>query len=287
MEGDLIMGRSYAETIVYFNKTPQGIVCPHFYELRWAFGCNYDCQWCYLLGTSFGKKHFRAYDINTVLKHTARALREIKEPQIFNSGELSDSYPSHPNIQAIMDLFETQSRHKLLLLTKTADASSLINKQRKQVIYSCSLNANPVSTRWEKLAPSPIERIRAAKQVAEAGYEVRARIDPIVPIEGWKQHYAELVNMMDDVPFSRITLGTLRGLQRTINFSKKLGKDTSWTTYFSTTTKWGKKISDESRFDIYSFMIDLLKPRTVAICKETDEMVSRLGLTDLMCNCVW
>jgi len=279
--------RSYKDTVVYFDKTPKGIACPHFYELRWAFGCNFDCQWCYLLGTSFGKKHFRAYDINVVLRHTSRALREIQEPQIFNSGELSDSYPNHPSIQAIMDLFETQTRHKLLLLTKTANASSLIKKTRKQVIYSCSLNALPVSTRWEKLAPSPFDRINAAKQVADAGYEVRARIDPIVPVEGWRDQYADLVDMMSDVSFSRITLGTLRGRQRTINFAKKLCKDTSWTEYFSTTTKWGKKLSDESRFEIYTFILDLLKPGTASVCKETDEMVARLGLKNARCNCVW
>jgi len=157
------MRRSYDDTIVYFDKTPAGIACPHFYELRWAFGCPYDCQWCYLLGTSFGKKHFRAYDLDTTLRHLTRAFREIREPQVFNSGELSDSLPEHPNLQAVMNLFESQSRHKLLLLTKTANASSLLKKPRKQVIYSCSLNALPVAARWEKLAPSPLERIKAAK----------------------------------------------------------------------------------------------------------------------------
>ena len=279
--------RSYKDTVVYFDKTPKGIVCPHFYELRWAFGCNFDCQWCYLLGTSFGKKHFRAYDLDTTLLHLARALREIQEPQIFNSGELSDSYPNHPNMQAIMDLFETQSKHKLLILTKTANGSGLITKQRKQVIYSCSLNAPPVAATWERLAPSPLDRLKAAKQVADAGYEVRARIDPIVPVEGWKDHYAELVEMMSEIPFSRVTIGTLRGLQRTINFARKLGKDMSWTEYFSTTTKWGKKISDESRLEVYRFMLDLLKPRTVAVCKETDGMVTQLGLKNIRCNCIW
>jgi spore photoproduct lyase len=148
------------------------------------------------------------------------------------------------------------------------------------------LNALPVSQRYEKLAPSPTDRIKAAKQVAEAGYEVRARIDPIVPIEGWK-NYAELIGMTSDVPFSRITLGTLRGLHRTINFARKLGKDISWTEYFGTNTIWGKKLSDESRLEIYRFMIDHLKLNTVAINKETVGMVSMLGLKQLKCNCVW
>jgi spore photoproduct lyase len=279
--------RTYEDTIAYFDKTPEGIACPHFYELRWGFGCPFDCQWCYLLGTGWGKKNFRAYDLSTILGHLGKAFQEIQEPQIFNAGELSDSLPNHPNMIAIMDLFETQSRHKLLLLTKTADGSSLIEKPRKQVIYSCSLNALPVAGRWERLAPSPLDRLKAAKGVADAGYEVRARIDPIVPVEGWKESYAELVRMMDEVLFSRVTLGTLRGLQRTIIFARKLGKDMSWTNYFSTTTKWGKKLSDESRFEIYTFILDLLRPRIVAVCKETDEMVARLGLKNIRCNCIW
>ena len=92
--------------------------------------------------------------------------------------------------------------------------------------------------------------------------------------------------MMADVQFSRITLGTLRGLQRTVNFARKLGKDMSWTEYFSTTTKWGKKLSDESRLEIYGYLMDLLKPKPAAVCKETDEMVEQLGIKELRCNCV-
>jgi len=34
-------------------------------------------------------------------------------------------------------------------------------------------------------------------------------------------------------------------------------------------------------------MIDLLKPNTVAVCKETIEMIEKLGIKELRCNCVW
>jgi len=40
--------------ITRFDKTPmptgrRSVVCPHFLELKWAYGCPYDCAWCYLL----------------------------------------------------------------------------------------------------------------------------------------------------------------------------------------------------------------------------------------------
>jgi len=42
--------------ITRFDKTPlpqkpTDVICPHFLELKWAYGCPYDCAWCYLKGT--------------------------------------------------------------------------------------------------------------------------------------------------------------------------------------------------------------------------------------------
>jgi three-Cys-motif partner protein len=42
--------------ITRFDKTPlpkkpTDVICPHFIELKWAYGCPYDCAWCYLKGT--------------------------------------------------------------------------------------------------------------------------------------------------------------------------------------------------------------------------------------------
>jgi hypothetical protein len=52
-------------------------------------------------------------------------------------------------------------------------------------------------------------------------------------------------------------------------------------------TRPSMPLSDESRLEVYGFMLDLLKPRTVAVCKEADEMVTQLGLKNIRCNCIW
>ena len=38
-----------------FDKTPDSVVCPHFYELILSNGCIYDCSYCYLKLTFRGK----------------------------------------------------------------------------------------------------------------------------------------------------------------------------------------------------------------------------------------
>jgi DNA repair photolyase len=247
------------------------------------------------VGTSFGKKNFREYPIDQISKHVKKALSHIRTPSIFNSGELSDSIPSHPNVRLLMDLFETQNRHRLLLLTKSTNVSSLVlgaqSGRRQQSIYSCTVNAYSVAKRWELEAPNPYDRIKALKKVINAGMEGRCRIDPVVPIAGWHQKYDDIVDRIIDASPKRVTIGTTRGLTRTLNFGRKLGYDMSWAEYLSVSTRWGKKICDETRREIYGRLIDRLRSGgivEIGICKETVEMAKEFDMDrDMKCNCAW
>lgn len=160
----------------------------------------------------------------------------------------------------------------------------------RQVIVSFSLNAFPVAERWEKGAPPVPKRIEAAKKVADAGYEVRIRIDPMIPVENWKEYYIQLIDEIFTrfVP-ERITLGSLRGLQSTINGTN----DTSWVKYLKESSNWGRKIDFTTRCRIYKTIIGYLSDKYnyshIALCKETKAMWEKLGMdwTQIRCNCVW
>ena len=91
----------------------------------------------------------------------------------------------------------------------------------------------------------------------------------------------------------RITLGTPRGLQKTLRFTK----DRSWLEFFSEKsddTGWGRKIPFIKRKDIYLFISDKLtelgfSKSRVSICKETQTMWTELGwdFKKCKCNCIW
>ena len=286
--------------IVYFAKTPFDIVCPHFWELRWAFGCPFDCAYCYLQGTGRGNKNPRYRPEKKVIAAINKAFKHeyfIKHPSIFNSGELSDSLMNPTYMRRYADFFETQNRHKLLLLTKSHRVGWLTGEPRKQTIASFSLNATEVWRRWEKRTSSPQQRISAAKELLESGYEVRIRIDPIFPIENWKRHYEDLIYyMISELPSypDRITLGTPRGLAKTLIFAK----DRSWERIAFTGkpeyTGWGKKAPKSLRKEIYLFFYNKLEnlgfdKSRIALCKETRSMWKDLDLNSdfCKCNCVW
>ena len=213
----------------------------------------------------------------------------LTHPSVFNSGELADSLMFPKAIAQIADKFEQQNRHKLLLLTKSANAKFLIEKTRKQTIVSFSLNSREAWERWEHKTPPPEKRIKAARKLQEAGYEVRIRIDPIFPITGWKEQYQRLLEFLFKHLLyqpERITLGMPRGLKKTLIYSK----DRSWAQGMTEKSGWGTKLPSTLREEVYNFFLEKLKDfkldtAKVALCKETRSLVQELGLRQ-KCNCV-
>jgi spore photoproduct lyase len=286
-----------------FDKTPPPInqtdvICPHFLELKWAYGCPFDCAWCYLKGTF----RFRPEKTKPVIKdfekielHTRRFLSEVTTPEILNTGEIADSLmwegSSDPFSKFIIPMFEEQNKHKVLFVTKSNNIRNLLEiNPHNQAIMSFSLNADEVAKRWENRAPSVSRRLEAAQKLNEAGYEVRIRIDPMVPVPDWDKHYPNLVEQIFArfIP-TRITLGSLRGLQSTINGCT----DKSWQEYLTERSNWGKKVEFTTRYVMYSTIINQLKQEfnyeEVALCKETVAMWEKLGMDykNIKCNCVW
>lgn len=288
--------------ITRFDKTPlpkrnSDIICPHFLELKWAYGCPYDCSWCYLKGTF----RFRPEGTSPVIKeyekielHAMKFLEECEIPEILNTGEIADSLmgenSNRPFSKFIIPIFESQKIHKVLFLTKSCNIKNLLELgSHNQVIMSFSLNAIEVADKWEK-APKIMKRLEAAQRLCEDGFEVRIRIDPMVPIDNWEKHYLHLIDLIFEklIP-ERITLGSLRGLQSTINGCT----DKSWVKYLSEGSNWGRKVNKKLRYQMYSKIINYLKEKhnykNVALCKETLEMwkMFRMNFKEIKCNCVW
>jgi len=287
---------SYGKGIVsLFDKTPQDIACGKFWEVRWAYGCPLDCNYCYLRGTMRGKMKPSPLKTEHVFKAIDEAFSNITTPSIFNTGELSDSlmYPSL--MEKIVDRFEEQDKHKVALLSKmgTRNVDFLIKKLRKQTICAWSVNASEVAKRWEKSAAPPDERILAAKLVSEIGYDTRIRIDPIFPIFEWKKHYERIIEkILSSLNPQRIILGTPRGLWKTIKYAREANIDMSWENYFSEDSGWGKKLAFRQRKEIYEFFFEKLTSlgydsKKITMCKETVSMWNDLKIpyVPMTCNC--
>ena len=289
-----------------FEKTPtpirdEDVLCPHFLELAWAGGCIYNCAWCYLKGTYRWRRN-QSGTVPPLFKDRALIERDLREflnsgspPEILNTGELCDSLMTEQSSEPFSELVMPKvlgSKHRLLFLTKGVHVEHFLkNEWQKNAILSWSINADPVAKRWERGAPPVEERLKVAQSVMEAGYEVRLRIDPIVPIPDWEDAYGRLLDeVFDHLWPERITLGTLRGLASTLAMSV----DKSWAIYLSEYSNWGKKTPFELRRQLYKVLVEGLNTfgfERVGVCKETLKMwryLRQLGLRSepMICNCL-
>jgi spore photoproduct lyase len=289
-----------------FEKTPtpirdEDVVCPHFLELAWAGGCAFNCSWCYLKGTYRWRRNPSGI-VPPSFKNRTLVEKDLRDfidsgspPEVLNTGELCDSLMSEKMPEPFSEFIMPKvlgSKHRLLFVTKGVQVEHFLrNEWQRNAILSWSVNADSVAEQWERGAPTVEERLKAAQSVMEAGYEVRLRIDPIVPTVGWEDDYRRLIDQVfDHIWPERITLGTLRGLASTLAMSV----DKSWTVYLSENSNWGKKSAFELRRRLYEVMVDSLRNHgfeRIGVCKETLKMwryLRHLGLWSepMTCNCL-
>jgi len=217
---------------------------------------------------------------------------------VLNAGELSDAlvYDHWTEMSSwLVPLFGEQKNHKLLFLTKSSNVGGLLGLPHNgKTIVSFSINALEVSKRFETGAPSPIERLKAAKRCQDAGYPVRLRIDPMIPIEGWEGEYIELMALVGGhgVKPERITVGSLRyfpGVKTMVRASDRPGKDV-----FDYGREWTKtdgrfRVDYKVRVEMYRLILGYIllywEETGFGICKETEELWGEMGVARDICNC--
>jgi spore photoproduct lyase len=290
---DIIERPRRSKFIRYFDKTPPGIVCPHFHILAHGNGCLFRCAYCYLQLTFRGKVG------PTVFTNVGDMLAEVdaflarEEPAVLNAGELSDALALDDRTGLTKELvprFAAQGRHLLLLLTKSANVDNLLNLDHKgRTVVSFSVNAADVAAKYELGSPSPAERVAAARRAAQAGYRIRFRLDPVIPVPGWEDSYpAILEQLLEQAPPERVTFGSLRYFPNVKTYARKLGRDASAFDYASehTAADGRRRVPTPLRLRIYKHLMDLVPAGVeTGLCKETEACHRALGIEKVACNC--
>lgn len=282
-----------------FDRTPPGINCPHFWILSWGLGCPYQCSYCYLMSTlryqgtnPIVYKNLDSFEVWDWLKKHKKC--------VLNAGELADSLAfSTDYIGLLAPSFNVnENENKLLLLTKSANINPLLELDPKNIIVSFSINAPSVRLRFEHGTALIKDKIEAAKTLKGLGFDVRIRIDPIIPVVDWELEYEKLIDLILNsfIP-DRITLGTLRYFPGVKVMAKKLkrdGKDSVFTYYVEMSVE-DKRYRLKDRKEIYEYMIrNLLDSnfKNIGICKETLDTFEHLDKKGIkidknFCNCTW
>ncbi len=284
------------------------IECFRFWQLVVAGGCPYRCAYCFLQTVPWWFR-FRPDELyGLVYTNVDDMVEEIKEwladpiPKMIIAGELQDGLVFDSAYKKtsgkalthhIIPLFAAQKRHRLIFLTKSAQIQHALElTPTPQVVFSWSVNAEEVGTKWEHGAPLPSERFAAAEKMKKAGWPIRFRLDPMIPYPNWKKGYGETIRRINALSPEMVTLGSLRatsynGLR---NASKANGRDESIFDYLTEEkdpSGFKYRLPFEKQVEMFRFAMSHLKTSIKpALCKEDRALWKALGLQFDGCHCL-
>ena len=185
-----------------------------------AEGCPAHCQYCYLAGSLSGPPVTRVYaDVDEILGAlapyvgegtiTSRSRARREEGTTFEASCYTDplalEHLTGSWERAVRFFGEWDADVQLRWTTKYADVgpfTELAHAGRTRVRFS--VNARPVTTRFEGGTARLEDRVAALGRLARSGYPVGLTIAPIMPLPDWREEYGALLDLvaaeLDGVP---------------------------------------------------------------------------------------
>ena len=187
-----------------------------YWILNVAFGCPYDCSYCFLQCYSNFPGIIIAENLEDFFLEIDNLYKKIKRPIRLGTGEFSDSLALDHITEYSKKFIEYFKDKNILfeLKTKSKNIENLLNtKPIENIIISWSLNPQIIIDTEELSTASLEERIKSAYLLQKAGYKLAFHFDPIIYVDNWEFLYKEVIYKLYKnlkPPFSWMSLGTLR-----------------------------------------------------------------------------
>ena len=192
-----------------------------------GFGCRFECEYCFL--QQYQNLHAILLPANVqdfLAKIDGVNWRKgpFDRPRI-GSGEFTDSLVFDELTQYTQDIvpfFRARPHLQFEFKTKSTCIEGLLRAGgAENVVIGWSVNAPEFIKNTEHFTPDLTARLKAAAEVARAGYRLGFHFDPVVPFDGWKEAYSQAAEQISQsVPLEKvawISVGLLR-------FSRELKK---------------------------------------------------------------
>jgi len=198
--------------------TPAYLGCNYFI-INADINCPLDCSYCIL-------QLYLSNPLITVHANTGDLWRQLddfldeKHNRFLRigTGELGDSLVlDHITARSteMIDYFRSRPSALFELKTKTLNVDNILSaRPSDNTVIAWSLNAEKIAQKEEKGAPTVMDRIEAARVVAERGFSVAFHFDPLILYPGWEKGYEAVIDALftaiNTDRIAWISLGSLR-----------------------------------------------------------------------------
>lgn len=205
---DVFPGYSWQELRDGRRERGRGVLCHTAVEIQSAVGCAFDCSYC-----PYSRFVCVRLDVERFVDRVAELAARRRGQSLYKLNNRTDTFGLEPEYglsRALVERFAALDGKYLMLYSKGAEVDDLVDvDHRGKTIASFTLTPEPVAALLEPGAPPPSARLAAIEKLAGAGYPIRVRLSPIVPLRGWREAYASLERLGAVAAPDMITLWTL------------------------------------------------------------------------------
>ncbi|HWI60319.1 MAG TPA: spore photoproduct lyase [Symbiobacteriaceae bacterium] len=174
------------------------------FHLPLAGGCPGACQYCYLASTYEMRPFIRLYvNLEEILAEAADRIR-IKAPDVttFEGSSTADTLALEHlggSISECIRFFADQEYGRFRFVTKFDTVDHLLNiDHRGRTKVRFSINSDHVIRNFEQHTASLVERVEAARKMADAGYPLGFIVAPIIRHDDWVEGYTDTFRLLAD-----------------------------------------------------------------------------------------
>ena len=269
-------------------------VCQNAHDLHSAWGCLHACDYC-----NIGEFLNILLNLEEMVERLDQTLDAHPWCQLYKYDNQTDTITFEPEYGAselMVGYFAGRADEYLMLDTKSDNVDHLLElDHRGHTIVSLTISCDTVARQIEKNSPGTSERIEAARKCQQAGYHVRVRFSPIVPIKNWREENAAMIEeLLTKVRPDVLTMDALAllGYDRLVECFDISLLEESYVQMARDLYSgeppgkpfWpaGKQMfPHEARAEIYRFFIEQMRALDpdlpISLCDETPEMWEEFG----------
>lgn len=217
----LILAKKHGNRV---HPTPPGygIGAERNFYFSHMLNCLYDCRYCFLQGM-FSSANYVFFvnfeEFEESIDDAIADAKQVGETACFFSGYDCDSLAMEKLTgfaDAFLPFFAKRPQALLELRTKSINVASLLNRPEAlpNVVVAFSVSPPRVAESVEHGAPPVARRIDALAKLAERGWPIGLRIDPLIAApdfeEGYRKLIASIFDRVSAESIHSVTVGPMR-----------------------------------------------------------------------------